>query len=109
MGQSLDSLAVTVKGRLIETEADQPATGYRLYCRSTKQGPFRIEDTNTDLTGRFEIKGLLAGNVFQMETWNPQDLDREGTRFTIDLTKAKPGDVIELGDVTVKNAKSTAK
>src|SRR5262249_52747051 len=52
--------AVTVRGRLIETETDVEAAGYHLYCESTKQGNFRLDDTDTDESGRFEIKGLLA-------------------------------------------------
>ncbi len=87
--------AVTVRGTLIETE--EAAPGYHLYCNSSKQGEFPIR-TTTDKEGGFEIKGLMAGNVYQMGTSGKN-------RFTIDLTEAKPGDVVELGAVTGKNAK----
>ncbi|MBI3864383.1 MAG: hypothetical protein HY290_21065 [Planctomycetia bacterium] len=98
--------AVTVRGQLIETETDVEAVGYHLYCESTKQGDFRIDDTETDENGRFEIKGLLAGNVYTMDASNPQRFVNRKNGFKIDLTKAKPGDVIELGEVTGKKAKS---
>ena len=101
--------AVTVRGRLIETETGVEAVGYHLYCQSTRQGEFRLDDVTTDENGRFELKGLLAGNVYTMEAGNPQYFYSGKNGFTIDLTKAKPGDVLELGDVTGKNAKSATK
>jgi hypothetical protein len=97
--------AVTVRGTLIETETDEPAAGYHMYCQSTKQGDFRIDDTVTDKKGWFEIKGLLAGNVYQMNAANVQLYVNGKNRFTIDLSDAKRGDVVELGAVTGKNAK----
>jgi protocatechuate 3,4-dioxygenase beta subunit len=98
--------AVTVHGRLIETETGDEAVGYDVHCDSSKKGKFRIDGVITDKNGRFEIKGLLAGNVFKMDASNPQRFVNGKNGFTIDLTKARPGDVLELGDVTGKNAKS---
>jgi beta-lactamase regulating signal transducer with metallopeptidase domain len=97
--------SVTVRGTLIETETEDPAAGYGLYCDSSKRGEFRIADTTTDKEGGFEIKGLLAGNVYQMNAANVQRFVNGRNHFTIDLTDAKPGDVVELGVVTGKNAK----
>ena len=97
--------SVTVRGRLIETETEDPAAGYELYCDSSKQGEFRIADTPTDKEGRFEIKGLMAGNVYKMDSGNVQRFVSQKNGFTIDLTHAKPGDIVDLDDVTGKNAK----
>ena len=97
--------AVTVRGTLIETESDEPAAGYHVYCDSSKQGKFRIDDTATNKKGSFEIKSMLAGNVYQMNSFNVQRYSSGKNRFTIDLSLAKPGDVVELGEVTGKNAK----
>jgi hypothetical protein len=96
--------SITVTGRLIETETDKPAVGYSVYTETSKLGKFRLNDTETDSRGRFEIKGLLAGNTYDISTSNPQHFSSGKNDFTIDLTNAKPGDVIELGDVTGKNA-----
>lgn len=101
--------AVTVKGRLIETETEEEAVGYSLHCESSKLGRFRADDIVTDKQGGFEIKGLLAGNVYQMDSANKQRFGNQKNKFTIDLTNAKPGDVIDLGDVTGKNAKGQKK
>ena len=98
--------AVTVKGRLIDAETEAEAVGYGLFCESTKFGKFRIDDVLTDKQGRFEIKGLLAGNVYQMDAYNPQRFVSGKNGFIIDLSGAKPGDVIELGDVTGPAAKA---
>jgi hypothetical protein len=97
--------AVTVKGRLIETETGDEAAGYYLYCESSQQGSFRIDDTTTDENGRFEIKGLLAGNVYQMDSANQQRFSSKKNGFMIDLTNAKLGETIELGNVTEKKSK----
>ncbi|HVA47126.1 MAG TPA: hypothetical protein VNH11_12230 [Pirellulales bacterium] len=97
--------SVTVRGTLIETETEEPAAGYGIYCNSSKHGNFRIEDTTTDKEGGFGIKGLMAGNVYEMNAFNVQLFSSGKNCFTIDLTEAKPGDVVELGDVTGKNAK----
>ncbi|HEX7448410.1 MAG TPA: M56 family metallopeptidase [Pirellulales bacterium] len=97
--------SVTVRGRLIETETEEPAAGYGLYCDSSKKGEFRIDDTKTTEKAWFIIKGLLAGNVYEMNAFNAQLFSNGKNRFTIDLSSAKPGDFIELGDVTGKNAK----
>lgn len=97
--------SVTVRGRLIETETEEPAAGYGLYCDSSKKGELRIDDTKTTEKGWFIIKGLLAGNVYEMNAFNAQLFSNGKNRFTIDLSSAKPGDFIELGDVTGKNAK----
>lgn len=97
--------SVTVRGQLIEMETDEPAAEYHVYCASSKQGKFRIDDTLTDKEGRFEIKGLVAGNIYEMNAANVQAFVNGKNRFTIDLSDAKPGDVVELGEVTGKNAK----
>jgi hypothetical protein len=91
---------------LIETKLDDVAAGYHLYCGSSTKGKTRIADITTDENGLFEIKGLLAGNVYKVNTSNPQRFSTGDNNFKIDLTDAKPGDVIELGDVTGKNAKA---
>ena len=49
----------------------------------------------------------LAGNIYKMDSSNVQRIVRQVYRFTVDLTNAKPGDVLELGDVTGKKAKSS--
>jgi beta-lactamase regulating signal transducer with metallopeptidase domain len=97
--------SVAVRGTLIETETDEPAVGYDFYCDSSKQGDFRFDDTVTDKKGRFELKGLMAGNVYHVTTANAGHFSNGKNNFTIDLTDAKPGDVVELGEVTGKNAK----
>ena len=100
--------SVTVRGRLIETETGEEAVGYHVHCESSKQGKFRIDDVMaTDKQGRFEIQGLLAGNIYKMDSSNVRRFVSRKNRFTVDLTKAKPGDVVELGDVTGKKAKSS--
>lgn len=96
--------AVTVHGRLIDTERNEPATKFQLFCRSSKQGRFRVERATTDDDGKFELKGLLAGNVYQMDASDGQGFVSLRNGFSIDLTKAASGDVVELGDVTGKNA-----
>ena len=98
--------AVTVRGRLIETETEDPAAGYHLSCAKSTRGPFRIDRVITENDGRFEIQGLIAGTVFTISTSSRSIVSlRNG--FNIDLTNAKPGDVIELGDATGKNVTST--
>lgn len=97
--------SVTVRGRLVETETDEPAGGYLLFCDSSKNGYFRIGDATTDKDGAFEIKGLMAGNVYKMDSANVQRFVSQKNGFTIDLSDAKPGDHVELGEVTGKNAK----
>ncbi len=100
--------SVTVRGRLIETETGEEAIGYHVHCESSKQGEFLIDDVwATNEEGRFEIKGLLAGNIYKMDSSNVQRFVSQKNRFTVDLTNAKPGDVLELGDVTGKKAKSS--
>jgi beta-lactamase regulating signal transducer with metallopeptidase domain len=96
---------ITATGRLIETETDDPAIGYHIYCRSSKLGRFGINDTTADSNGRFVIKGLLAGNTYELLTSNPQRIVNGNNHFTIDLTDATPGGSIDLGDVTGKLAK----
>ena len=100
---------VIVRGRLIETETDDVAAGYHLYCKSSNWGEFRIDDTTTEMNGRFELKGLIAGNSYKIDSSNASRFSNQKNGFTIDLTDAKPGDVIELGDVTGKRAKSSSK
>lgn len=98
--------AVHVTGRLIETEDNEPADGHHLYCDSSSAGPFRLEENlTTDSDGRFTIKGLVAGLTYKIHTASRKRFSSGKNNFTIDLTTAKPGDVIELGDVTGKNAK----
>ncbi|NOX55572.1 MAG: hypothetical protein GXP27_14265 [Planctomycetes bacterium] len=98
--------SVRVTGRLIEIETDLPAARYFLNCEkctlSNEKYPpvkFSIHWCYTDDEGRFDIKGLTAGLVYKMNAVNAT-FTNVGNRFTIDLTAAKPGDVIELGDVT---------
>lgn len=95
--------AVTVRGRVIDTQKDEPAAGFHLYSESSKLGKFLIVFKQTDDHGRFELTGLLAGNSYKIDAYHHTGRRRG---FTIDLTNAKPGDVIELGDVTGKNAMS---
>ena len=45
----------------------------------------------------------MAGLKYKMYAMNESDGNRVGNRLTIDLTAAKPGDVIELGDVPGPN------
>ena len=100
--------AVTVRGRLIETETGEAAVGYHVHCKSSKYGRLRLDDVRaTNEEGRFEVKGLMAGYIYQMDSSNVQRFVSGKNQFTVDLTHAKPGDVLELGDVTGKNAKSS--
>ena len=101
---------MTVTGRLIETENDQPAVGYSVGCDKSSFGRFRVGDNSngkvdTDDDGRFEITGLLAGIVYEMYSANVQRFSSGKNNFTVDLTNVEPGATIELGDVTGKNAK----
>lgn len=97
---------VTVAGKLIETETNEPADGYGLYCNDTSAGEFRLEeDLTTDGDGRFTIRGLVAGLTYEIHASNRKRFNSGKNNFTIDLTSAKPGDAIELGDVTGKNVK----
>jgi len=100
---------VRVTGRLIENETDLPAQRYGLHCDETSVGKFRIDDCITDDEGNFEIRGLVSGLVYKMNAANPQHFVNNRNRFTIDLTAAKPGDVIELGDVTGPNSNQPGK
>ena len=97
--------AVIVRGKLVDTETDEPAAQYHLHCESSKRGEFRIDKAYTDDQGRFEVNGLLAGNVYKMDAANRQHFISRKNGFTIDLSNAKPGDVIDLGDVTGKHAR----
>ena len=101
--------SVTVTGRLIETEKDEPAVGYSVGCEKSSYGRFRVGDNSngkvdTDDDGRFEITGLLAGIVYEMYSANVQRFSSGKNDFTIDLTNVQPGAKIELGDVTGKNS-----
>lgn len=93
--------SVTVTGRLIQKENDLPAARYFVACEecslgSEKSQPmnFTIHWCHTDDDGRFEIKGLMAGAKYKMNAFKQSN----DIRFTIDLTDAKPGDVIEIDD-----------
>ncbi|QDT73300.1 M56 family metallopeptidase [Lacipirellula limnantheis] len=108
--------SVRVKGRLIENETNLPATRYFLHSETCslfneKYPPekFRIHWLLTDDEGRFEIKGLMAGVAYKMNALNERNSADDRNRFMIDLTAAKPGDVIELGDVTVTDSKGELK
>lgn len=99
--------SVRVTGRLIENENDLPAARYFLVCENCslydEKYPtvkFMIHWCFTDDDGRFEIKGLMAGLVYKMNARSDDNIANNRNRFTIDLTAAKPGDVIDLGDVT---------
>ncbi len=100
--------SVTITGRLIETATDEAAVGYRIHCRESSQGYFRIESNSgsipTDEEGRFEINGLLAGIEYSMASANIQRFSSGKNDFKVDLTEVKPGSKIELGEVTGKNA-----
>ncbi|MBC8356302.1 MAG: hypothetical protein H8E66_30350 [Planctomycetes bacterium] len=98
--------SVRVTGRLIDNETDLPAARYFVLCErcslfNEKYPPvnFRIHWCHTDDEGRFEIKGLMPGLVYKMDAFNTDSALRNRNPFTIDLTAAKPGGVIELGDV----------
>ncbi|MFV0444401.1 MAG: carboxypeptidase regulatory-like domain-containing protein, partial [Planctomycetaceae bacterium] len=99
--------AVTVTGRLIAQETDEPAVDYSIHCSSTSRGKFRFEEQlHTDNDGRFTIPGLLAGLKYQTSTANPQHFSSGKNDFVIDLTIAKPGDTVELGDVRGQDKKA---
>jgi hypothetical protein len=95
--------SVTVRGRLIDAETGDEGAQYRLTCDSTNLGRFQLFET-TDAKGRFEIKGFLAGNVYSVDCISSRGIRNGKNRFTIDLSNAKPGDAVELGDVPGKNA-----
>ena len=95
--------SVRVTGRLFAQETGFPAERYSLFCTSSSLGPFRIDDNcRTDDDGRFEIKGLLAGLTYEIQSAHAR-FSSGKNNFSIDLTDAKPGDVIDLGDVPEKN------
>ncbi|MBL8850721.1 MAG: hypothetical protein JNG89_13660, partial [Planctomycetaceae bacterium] len=101
--------AVRVTGRLIAQETSLPAERFSLYCDSSSVGPFRIADNcNTGDDGRFEIKGLAAGLTYEIDTANPQHFSSGKNDFSIDLTQAKPGDVVEIGDVPNRQPEDSA-
>lgn len=116
-GNAPEEIAVTlepsvrVTGRLIESKDDLPAARYFLACKEcslngkTPPAKFMIHWCHTDDDGRFEIKGLMAGAVYKMYALSESNESYKGNNFMIDLTKAKPGEVIELGDVTGPNRK----
>ncbi|MFO1092781.1 MAG: carboxypeptidase-like regulatory domain-containing protein [Planctomycetaceae bacterium] len=91
--------AVRVTGRLIAQETGLPAERYSLYCESSSLGAFRIDDVYTGDDGRFEVKGLMAGLTYKISTANSMRFSSGKNDFTIDVTKTKPGDVVDLGDV----------
>ncbi len=101
--------SVTVTGRLIETETGEPAAGYSFYCHDSSCEKFRIGGNSFSIEaneeGRFEIPGMIAGLTYQIHTANVQRFSSRKNNFTIDLTNAKPGSKVELGDVNGKNAK----
>lgn len=101
--------AVRVTGVLIDVETDLPAQRFELKCKSTTVGEFRIERCYTDDDGRFEVKGLVPGVVYEMYALNEQFFNKERNDFKIDLTKARPGDVIDLGDVTREKREAAKK
>ncbi|MEM6779398.1 MAG: M56 family metallopeptidase [Planctomycetota bacterium] len=105
--------SVRVTGRLIENETELPAVDYELYCERSSlfskkyaRTMFRIDKCRTNPEGRFEIRGLAAGLIYQMSASNPQHFVNDLNRFRIDLSDAKPGDIIDLGDVTGPNRAS---
>lgn len=97
--------SVRVTGRLIESKTELPAPGYFISCQEcsfNEQTPsikFMIHWCNTDEEGRFEINGLMAGLTYKMRTSNESNDRNKDNDFTIDLTRAKPGETIELGGV----------
>ena len=93
---------VRVRGRLIESETGLPAERYGLFCENSTLGDYRIESPPTNDAGRFEIRGLLPGIVYEMNGFNEQRFTSNRNRFKINLTNAEPGDVVDLGDVTGK-------
>jgi hypothetical protein len=98
--------SVRVTGRLIDSATDLPAARCFLSCEecflfNKKYSPvkFKIHWCFTDDDGRFEIKGLMAGHAYKMN--GRSDIPKSNNNgFTIDVTDTKPGDVVELGDVT---------
>ena len=110
-GDAPDEIVVTlqpsvgVTGRVIEDKTDLPAARYFVHCGKSslfdEEHPtvkFSTHWCFTDDEGRFEIKGLTAGLQYKMIARH--DSKPNLNRFTIDLTSAKPGEVIELDDVT---------
>jgi RNA polymerase sigma factor (sigma-70 family) len=90
--------AVRVRGRLIERETDLPAERCEIYCENSTIGEAHIT-ASTDDAGRFEIKGLVAGAVYKMSAANSRGFFSNKNKFEIDLKQARPGDVIDLGDI----------
>ncbi|HEV8002373.1 MAG TPA: hypothetical protein VGP63_20960, partial [Planctomycetaceae bacterium] len=85
--------AVRVKGRLLEGES-----GVAIYCEQSTVGNSHVEVTTED-DGRFEIKGLMTGAVYKIHITNrPRSLSMK-KNFNIDLRHAKPGDLVDLGDI----------
>jgi beta-lactamase regulating signal transducer with metallopeptidase domain len=90
---------VRVKGRLIERESGLPAGRYEIYCEKTTLGEFGVLYVPTDDDGRFEVKGLHAGEVYKMNVLDSRRVTNNKNKFQIDLKHAKPGDQIDLGDI----------
>jgi RNA polymerase sigma factor (sigma-70 family) len=90
--------AVRVRGRLIEREADLPAERCQIYCEKSTIGEAHIT-ASTDDDGRFEIKGLVARAVYKMSAANSKGFFSNKNKFEIDLKQARPGDLIDLGDI----------
>jgi hypothetical protein len=85
--------AVRAKGRLIERES-----GATVYCEQSTVGQSHVQ-VGTDDGGRFEINGLMAGVVYKVQVANLRRFVNMENNFEIDLKRAKPGDLIDLGDV----------
>ncbi len=107
--------SVRVTGRLIESKTDLPAPRYFLACEecspNEKVPPvkFMIHWCHTDDEGRFEIKGLMAGLTYKMYALSESNNINKDNNFTIDLTAAKPGETIELGDVPGPDSEGDSK
>ena len=100
--------AIRVTGRLIENDTNKPASLFFVFCekylaaKDKTDGDFAIHWCDTDENGNFEIKGLMAGYKYRMNSrLSTHKEDRN--RFTIDLTNSKPGDLVELGDVVTSD------
>ncbi|MEM6690753.1 MAG: carboxypeptidase-like regulatory domain-containing protein [Planctomycetota bacterium] len=107
--------SVQVSGRLIDTETGLPAARRFVSCRGCSLGDespsasFSIPWMFTDDDGRFAIKGLMSGAIYDIHPSDPKDYRKKTNDFTIDLTQVEPGTFVQLGDVKAGNSQKTAR